>query len=53
MNIKEYRLKQFENVNTEYLEYTPKLKILKPNGQTKWMDIDESELQKIKEILTK
>jgi hypothetical protein len=50
---KEYRVLQFKKVNTEYNEYKPKIKIIKPNGETNWIDIDESELLRIKEILTK
>jgi len=48
---KEYRIQQFEKVKTEYSEFRPKIKIIKPNGETNWMDIDESELQKIKSLL--
>ena len=47
-----YRATQFEKVNTEYREYKPKIKIIKPNGETNWIDITEQELIKIKNILT-
>lgn len=46
-----YRADQFENVATLYQEYAPKIKIIKPDGETKWMDITEGELLKIKAIL--
>jgi len=49
---REYRTRQFEKVGTEYSEYKPKIKIIKPNGETKWLDIEEEELTKIKDILT-
>lgn len=53
MTTKEYRKKEFEKVDTLYSEYMPKIKIIKPNGETNWLDIEENELQKIKDILTK
>lgn len=49
---KDYRIGQFKKVNTEYSEYMPKIKIIKPNGETNWLDITETELLKIKDILT-
>jgi hypothetical protein len=49
---KEYRKHQFDKVGTEYSEYAPKIKIVKPNGETNWMNITEEELQKVREILT-
>lgn len=49
---KTYRLKEFEKVKTPYSEYKPKIKIIKPNGETNWMDITEEELLKIGAILT-
>jgi hypothetical protein len=52
MDKKTYRKAQFEKVATEYNEYKPKIKIIKPNGETNWLDISEEELRKIKEILT-
>lgn len=48
---KEYRIKQFEKVSTEYTEYMPKIKIIKPNGETNWLDITETELKKIESVL--
>jgi hypothetical protein len=47
-----YRLSQFDRIGTEYSEYKPKIKIIKPNGETNWLDITETELQQIKHILT-
>ena len=52
METTEYRKAQFEKVSTPYSEYKPKIKIVKPNGETKWMDITESELEMIVAILT-
>lgn len=49
---KSYRISQFDRVTTEYSEYKTMIKIIKPNGETKWMDIEESEFEKIKKILT-
>ena len=51
MDTRDYRLSQFKKVSTIYHEYKPKIKIIKPNGETKWLDIEEEELQKIKGIL--
>lgn len=50
---KAYRVKEFEKVSTEYSEYKPKIKVIKPNGETNWLDITEQELSAIKNILTK
>jgi len=49
---KQYRISQFNKIGTEYSEYKPKIKIIKPNGETNWIDITEIELAKIKHILT-
>lgn len=51
MNIKEYRLNEFKKVSTQYSRYKPKIKVIKPNGETNWLDISEIELAKIKNIL--
>lgn len=53
MNTREYRQVEFKKVSTEYSEYKPKIKIIKPNGETNWLDITETELQKIKQVLIK
>jgi len=52
MNTKQYRIREFEKVSTVYFEYKTKIKIIKPNGETNWLDIEENELEKIKKILT-
>ncbi len=52
MTTKEYRQGQFKKVSTQYNKYLPKIKIIKPNGETNWLDINETELQKIKKLLT-
>ena len=49
---KTYRIKEFKKVDTEYNEFKPKIKIIKPNGETNWIDIEQIELEKIIEILT-
>lgn len=51
-NQREYRKIQFKEVATEYFEFWAKIKIIKPDGETKWMDITEKELKQIKHILT-
>ena len=48
---KQYRKAEFDKVNTEYIEFLPKIKIIKPNGETKWLDITEAELLKIRALL--
>ena len=47
-----YRIKELKKVETIYQEFKPKIKIIKPNGETNWLDITEEELQKITAILT-
>ena len=47
----EYRRVQFDKVGTAYSIYNPKIKIIKPNGETDWMDISEEELAEIRVIL--
>jgi len=49
---KRYREAQFEKLAIEYSEYKPKIKIVKPNGETNWLDIEEDEFKAIKHILT-
>ena len=48
---RDYRKIQFKSVSTAYCEFKPKIKIIKPNGETNWLDIKEEELEKIKAIL--
>lgn len=52
MNTREYREQQFARVATQYVEYKTKIKIIKPNGETNWLDIEEIELKQIMCILT-
>ena len=47
-----YRIKEFNKIETEYFEYNTKLKLIKPNGETNWIDISNEELNAIKELLT-
>lgn len=51
MNTYEYRQAELNKIGTEYSEYKPKLKIIKPDGETKWLDITETELAQIKNVL--
>ena len=52
MPVNNYRKTQFDKIDTVYGEvYPPKIKIIKPNGETNWLNITEEELQKIKAIL--
>ena len=48
---KHYREIQLARINTQYSEYKTKIKIIKPNGETNWLDIEENELLEIKNIL--
>tara|TARA_Y100001963_G_C6701294_1_gene409627 strand:- start:778 stop:990 length:213 start_codon:yes stop_codon:yes gene_type:complete len=52
MNNKQYRKKEFEKINTVYNDYKTKLKFIKPNGETNWLDINNKELEKIINLLT-
>lgn len=49
---REFRRLQFEKINEPYVEYKTKVKFIKPNGETHWMDITNEELDEIKKILT-
>ena len=51
MMTKEYRKAQFDKVSTAYSGYKPKLKIIKMDGETNWLDIGEDELQQIITIM--
>lgn len=51
MTTKEYRKVEFAKVSTKYIEHKPKIKIIKPNGETNWLDIEETELQDIIKLL--
>ena len=50
---KDYLKAQFGRVATVYGEYQPKIKIIKPNGETNWLDISEGQLKQIKAMLLK
>ena len=52
METKEYRKKEFEKISTVYNEYNTKVKFIKPNGATNFIDINNSELHKIINLLT-
>ena len=53
MTTKEYRIQEFKKVSTEYGEYKPMIKIIKPDGETKWINIEEEELKEVIKVLTK
>lgn len=46
-----YRKLELEKVSTEYSEYKTKIKIIKPDGETKWLDIENAEFDAIRKIL--
>ena len=50
---KKYRLTQFSRVSTEHSEYKTQIKFVTPNGVTNWLDIENDEFEKIKNILIK
>ena len=50
---REYRKSQFGKLKTVYSEFKTKIKIIKPDGETKWLDIENEELEAIKNILLK
>lgn len=50
---KQYRIEEFKNIEEVYNEYNPKIKVISPNGETKWLDITNEELTAIRELLTK
>jgi len=50
---KKFRQEQLDKVSTEYEEFKPLIKILKPNGGTEWIAISESEYQEIRDIILK
>lgn len=49
---KKYRESQFNRISEVYLEFHTKIKFIKPNGETNWIDIEIEEFEKIKKILT-
>jgi len=48
----EYRKSEIEKVEASKSVFCARIKITKEDGETKWMDITESELSEIKRILT-
>jgi len=46
-----YRKFELAKVDTEYAETKTKIKIIKPNGETKWLDIENFEFDAIAKIL--
>ncbi len=48
---KEYREAQLNKVATEYVDFPTKIKIIKPDGETNWLNITEKELLAIKAVL--
>lgn len=53
MKTREYRQIQFDRIKEEYLEYKTKVKFIKPNGETNWLDITNEEFEAIKDLLIK
>jgi len=50
---KNYRRAQFDKLgDTQYIKYKTKVKFIKPDGETNWLDIESEELQTIIEVLT-
>ena len=48
---RDYRKTELAKVATEYSEFKTKIKIIKPNGETKWLDIENDEFLAIQKIL--
>jgi len=48
-----YRKRQFDKLITNESIYKTTLKIVAPEGETKWLNITEKELSEIKAILLK
>lgn len=53
MTTSEYRKIEFKKVKTIYSETKTKVKFIKPNGDTNWLDISNDEFINIVEFLTK
>lgn len=47
----EYLKSEFAKVSTVYCEYKPKIKIIKPDGETNWLTITELQLEQLKDIM--
>ncbi len=48
---KEYLKRQFDRVSTQYVEYPAKVKFIKPNGETNWLNINDEQFEAIKKII--
>lgn len=48
---REYRKQQFEEIREECIGYKTKIKFIKPNCETNWIDIENHEFDQIKKIL--
>ena len=46
-----YRQAELKKLDTEYCKFKTKIKLIKPNGTTKWLDIEDFEFKQIKDIL--
>ena len=53
IKLTKYRISQFKKVKTIFCEYKTKVKFIKPNGETNWLDISNDEFINIVELLTK
>lgn len=51
--ILEYREGEFRKIASSDTDCNTKIKLVKNNDMTNWLDITETELQKIMQILTK
>mgnify|MGYP003136645939 CR=1 FL=1 len=52
MKTKEYRKIEFQKISTVYNDYKTKVKFIKPNGETNFLDISNIELERIINLLT-
>ena len=46
-----HRQVELNKLKTEYYEFKTKIKLIKPDGETKWLDIEDFEFNQIKDIL--
>ena len=46
-----YRQAELKKLDTEYCKLKTKIKLIKPNRGTKWLDIEDFEFKQIKDIL--
>ena len=45
IKLTKYRISQFKKVKTIFCEYKTKVKFIKPNGETNWLDISNDEFK--------